>query len=253
VSETVRFAAIGDSFTEGVGDELPDGSVRGWADDVAAGIAAVTPVEYVNLAIRGRLLEPIVREQLEVALALKPTVLTFNGGGNDLMRPKFDLTRLCELNEEVIVRCRDARVQLVVLSGANPSRHLPFGDRMERAGGQLVDRVRQLTDRYDVPYADNFSDEELTRPGYWSPDRLHLAAPGHRRVAGRVLMTLGYPVPDGWMEPLAAPDRKPTLIGEVGYYREHVVPWIARRITRRSSGDGREPKYATWTPFPATL
>ena len=36
---SVRFVAIGDSFTEGVGDELPDGSVRGWADLVAEGWA----------------------------------------------------------------------------------------------------------------------------------------------------------------------------------------------------------------------
>ena len=33
----MRYVAIGDSFTEGVGDELPDGTVRGWADLVAAG------------------------------------------------------------------------------------------------------------------------------------------------------------------------------------------------------------------------
>ena len=41
------YAAIGDSFTEGVGDELPDGSVRGWADFVALGLAhaAREPIE----------------------------------------------------------------------------------------------------------------------------------------------------------------------------------------------------------------
>ena len=50
------FVAIGDSFTEGVGDELPDGSVRGWADFLAAGLATSQgePVRYANLAIRGR-------------------------------------------------------------------------------------------------------------------------------------------------------------------------------------------------------
>ena len=33
------YVAIGDSFTEGVGDDLPDGRVRGWADLVALGLA----------------------------------------------------------------------------------------------------------------------------------------------------------------------------------------------------------------------
>ena len=74
---SVRYVAIGDSFTEGVGDELPDGHVRGWADLVAQGWADASgdTVEYANLAIRGKLVWPIVEQQLEPALALKPTHL----------------------------------------------------------------------------------------------------------------------------------------------------------------------------------
>ena len=80
----MRFVAIGDSFTEGVGDELPDGRVRGWADIAAQGWAdaAGEPIEYANLAIRGKLIEPIVAEQLRedaidpgLAAAHKPDVL----------------------------------------------------------------------------------------------------------------------------------------------------------------------------------
>ena len=87
---TVRYVAIGDSFTEGVGDDLPDGRVRGWADLVAQGWADASgeAIEYANLAIRGKLIWPIVEQQLEPALALKPTHLSFNGGGNDMLRPK---------------------------------------------------------------------------------------------------------------------------------------------------------------------
>ena len=51
-----RFVAIGDSQTEGVGDELnPDGSDRGWADRFAEALAVDSPgLLYANLAIRGR-------------------------------------------------------------------------------------------------------------------------------------------------------------------------------------------------------
>lgn len=34
------FVAVGDSFTEGMSDALPDGSYRGWADLLAARLAA---------------------------------------------------------------------------------------------------------------------------------------------------------------------------------------------------------------------
>jgi hypothetical protein len=66
------YVAIGDSFTEGVGDDLPGGGVRGWADLVALGLARADaqPFRYANLAIRGRKLAPLIAEQLEPALAM---------------------------------------------------------------------------------------------------------------------------------------------------------------------------------------
>lgn len=37
------FVAVGDSFTEGMSDLLPDGTYRGWADLLAARLAARSP------------------------------------------------------------------------------------------------------------------------------------------------------------------------------------------------------------------
>lgn len=124
---SVRFVAIGDSFTEGVGDDLPDGRVRGWADITAQGWADAIgePIEYANLAIRGKLVWPIVEEQLEPALALRPTHLSFNGGGNDMLRPRTSISRIVSAFDRVIERCEEEGVQLILLSGANPSGQLP--------------------------------------------------------------------------------------------------------------------------------
>lgn len=248
---TLRFAAIGDSFTEGIGDEMPDGTPRGWADQVASQIARAQPVEYVNLAIRGRLLRPIATDQLDEVLALEPDLLTFNGGGNDLLRPRVDLESLVALTERVIVRCQQAGVRLVVLSGANPSRHLPFSARIDAVGMRLQQAVAAQTLRYGVELVDNFTDRELSRPVYWSPDRLHLNADGHRRVAARLLTTLGYDAPADWFTPHRSPDATPTLAQQARYYREHVAPWAWRHLRGRSSGDGVQPKFAGWTPIPA--
>ncbi len=84
----MRYVALGDLFTEGVGDpsgHLPNG-VRGWADRVAEGLARHEPGwEYANLAIRSKRLRHIAAEQLVPALALKPTLVTLYAGGNDIM------------------------------------------------------------------------------------------------------------------------------------------------------------------------
>jgi len=131
----MRYVAIGDSFTEGVGDELPDGTVRGWADLVAAGLAtAEGSIEYANLAIRGRLLEPIIREQLPAAMALSPppTLLSLNGGGNDMMRPGMETARLVELTRRAVRRCAEAGVRNELM-GARQHRDRVQLDRAEMA------------------------------------------------------------------------------------------------------------------------
>ncbi|MEU4419886.1 SGNH/GDSL hydrolase family protein [Actinoplanes sp. NPDC024001] len=245
-----RYVAIGDSFTEGLGDTQPDGTERGWADLVAAGIAAGEgeTIQYANLAIRGRLLEPIVTEQLDAALALspQPTLLSLNGGGNDMMRPGGDLERLVSLTEQAVRRCTDAGVRVLLLSGADPSGHLPLGGRMRPKGAMLTEAVRGFAERYDVVFVDMFNDAEIKKRHYWSADRLHLNANGHRRVASVVLAALGYPTEAHVIDPGPAASRG--LVAEARYYREHVLPWIQRRLAGRSSGDNRTGKYLDWVP-----
>ncbi len=243
-----HYVAIGDSFTEGLGDSLPDGSERGWADLVATGLAAGEgkTVHYANLAIRGRLLGPIVEEQLTAALALSPppTLLSLNGGGNDMMRPGGDMARLAGLTEQAIHRCAEAGVRMVLLSGADPSDRLPFGSMMRRRGEALTELVASFKSRYDIVFVDVFHDEEIRKAGYWSPDRLHLNAAGHRRVAGLVLTALGHPIAAHVIDP--DPGASRSVLAEARYYGEHVLPWLHRRVRGRSSGDNRTAKFADW-------
>ncbi|MFT4258756.1 SGNH/GDSL hydrolase family protein [Microbacterium sp.] len=242
----MRFVAIGDSFTEGVGDELPDGRVRGWADIAAQGWAdaAGHSVQYANLAIRGRLAWPIVEQQLEPALALGPTHLSFNGGGNDVLRPSADVEHIADAFSRVLRRCDEAGVTLIVLSGANPSGQLPFGRVFHKRGDLLSAAVlRRLESRPDVIRALNWPDRELAAPQYWSEDRLHMNAAGHHRVAARVLHALGYEPPASWW---ASREHGVARPGGLAYYREFVAPWVKRRVTRTSSGDGRSAKLPGW-------
>lgn len=240
---SIRFVAVGDSFTEGVGDELPDGSVRGWADLAAQGWADSRgeALEYGNLAIRGKLVWPIVEQQLEQALALEPTHLSFNGGGNDMLRPRTSVSDIADAFSQVRRRCEEEGVRLILLSGANPSAQLPLSRLIQRRGDALSAAVEERMDGGDVVRALNWPDAELSKAPYWSPDRLHMNSRGHHRVAARVLDALGERVPDGWWSPPPLPERIELTHRE--YVREHLGPWMQRRLTRTSSGDGREPKF----------
>lgn len=248
---TIRIVSIGDSFTEGMNDYLPDGTEFGWADRVAAGLAAAHPdqdVWYANLAIRGRKIESIVTEQLDAALALEPTAthLTFNGGGNDMLRPGFSDERMAELASRVLDRCAEKGIHVVILTGADPSDRLPAGKRMRRLGTRLTHVVEDLIEgRDNVTFVDNLHAAEGRNPSFWSEDRLHLSSLGHQWIASRVLTAMGVPT--------AAPTSADAdavrggLVGELRYWGVYVAPWVGRRLVGRSSGDGRSPKFATWT------
>ncbi|MEN2741009.1 SGNH/GDSL hydrolase family protein [Microbacterium sp. X-17] len=250
----VRYVAIGDSFTEGVGDELPNGTVRGWADLAAQGWANARgdSIQYANLAIRGKLVWPIVDEQLEPALALKPTHLSFNGGGNDMLRPRADIEHIADAFAHALRRCDEEGVRLLLLSGANPSGQLPLRRLIQRRGDELAAAAdRRIAARPDVIRSYNWPDRTLSTPSFWSADRLHMNARGHHRVAARLLEALGQTAPAEWWS--LPDDGAATHLRGASYYREHVLPWVRRRLTGRSSGDGRVAKFADWvTITPAT-
>jgi lysophospholipase L1-like esterase len=99
------YVAVGDSFTEGLDDPNLDGTgYRGWADLVANRLAAdaTSGFGYANLAIRGRLFNAIVDQQVPQVLAMKPDLISFAGGGNDVLRRSFDPPALANRFDEVV-------------------------------------------------------------------------------------------------------------------------------------------------------
>jgi lysophospholipase L1-like esterase len=242
----VRYVAIGDSFTEGVGDEV-DGVPRGWADLVAAGLAQVYgEIDYASLAVRGKLLTPIVTGQLDAALALdpKPTMLTLNGGGNDMLRPGIHVDDLVRLTAGALDRAIAAGVKPVVLAGPDPSAGLPFGKTIHERGESLTEKIGPLADERELTFVNCFADLTIRRSEYWSEDRLHLNTFGHRRVADLVLAALGHSQPERPRPP--DPSVEIRWRDDARYYRQYVGPWIGRRLRRKSSGDGHPPKHPTW-------
>ena len=89
-----RLVVCGDSYSEGMSDEKIDGQYRGWADRVADGLAKKSPTfTYANLAVRGKLLQQVIDDQLAIAISYvtgPDTLVSFHAGANDALRPGFD-------------------------------------------------------------------------------------------------------------------------------------------------------------------
>jgi lysophospholipase L1-like esterase len=244
--------AVGDSFTEGMSDLLPDGSYRGWADLLAARMAARTPgFRYANLAVRGKLIGQIVDEQVDTAAAMRADVVTLVGGLNDTLRPKCDMGRVRGLLEEAVGKLAPSCEQLVLMR--SPGRQGPVLERFRPRMEELFACVDELAARYGAVVVDLYGAPSLGDPRLWDIDRLHLTAEGHRRVAEAVWQALGQePEDTDWHTPppvTAPPAWVARRVADVRFARQHLMPWIGRRLTGRSSGDGRPAKRPELLPW----
>jgi len=249
-----RYVALGDSFTEGVGDPDParPNGLRGWADRVAEALAARADGDfgYANLAIRGRKLPQILDEQVEPGLALEPDLVTIHGGGNDVLRPKVDIDGLAAAYDEAVGRLRASGATVVLFTIADPGPGGVFGALRGRMA-IFNEWVREIADNHDATLVDMWRMRGWKVSEVMDVDRLHLNQIGHQAIAIAVLDALAAdhelaPLPRPQTADLSAREQR---AADLAWARRHAVPWVQRRLTGRSSGDGIEPKRPSLAPI----
>lgn len=241
-----RYVALGDSFTEGIGDPEPrsPGGHRGWADRVAEVLAAKTEdFAYANLAIRGKLLHQIIDEQLEPALALRPDLMSISAGGNDIIRPGTDPDDIASRLEGAVQKLRSDGATVVLFNGPD----IGMTPVLRRSRGKVAiynENLRAVAARNDAIVADMWALNELKDPRMWAPDRLHFSPVGHNTVARMVLDSIGVEndLEPFDPEPLPEISWRKARVDDLGWAKEYLVPWVVRRIRHQSSGDGISPK-----------
>ncbi len=258
VPRWTRYVAVGDSFTEGLWDgvESEDGPVRGWAD-VLAGLlsdrrrtAGAAPLRYANLAVRGRLLRPILTDQVPRALEMRPDLVSLVGGGNDVLRPTVDVDRLARNLDEAVARIRATGADVLLGTGFD-SAGSPLVQATRSRVGVFNAHVWSIARRRGAYVLDLWGMRHLHDWRMWAPDRIHLTTEGHARVAQGALAALGLAPDDPrWDEPLAPLPRLPLAEQarlDARWLRLYAYPWATRRLRRTSSGATREAKLPVLT------
>lgn len=236
-----RMVSMGDSFTEGVGDpddQAPGGN-RGWADRVAEELDRLTDdFAYANLAVRGRLFRPIIDEQLEPALALRPDLVTISAGGNDLLRPGADPDDLAQQLDTVIERITATGATTVMFSSVDVG-NTPVLRSIRGRAAIFNENLRVVAARHQAVMVSLWGLQDLRDPAMWAMDRLHLSPLGHQLVACEVLDSMGVPhgMSPGELAPRPATTWRRARTEDLVWARKYFVPWVGRRIRRRSSGD----------------
>ena len=246
-----RFVAIGDSQTEGVGDPYPDGFDRGWADRFAAVLGERSPgFLYANLAVRGRKIGEVHDQQLGPALALKPDLVSVMAGANDLIRPKLDLDRALSTMDGMQAAFSVAGATILTNTYPIAEGSGPFGRGVSDRFRAYNRGLREIAGRHGALLLDLEPVASAADPRLWAADRLHLNSEGHARLAMGMLSLIGA-ADAAWGAPLPPVEPK----GKVARVREdsdwavrYLLPWIGRRLTGRSSGDGRFGKRPNLAP-----
>ncbi|MBZ3902321.1 SGNH/GDSL hydrolase family protein [Streptomyces griseiscabiei] len=246
----LRFVALGDSLTEGVGDRVDGGGWRGWAALLADGLGAgavpdagrgarwdVGPdVEFTNLAVSGSQTRDVLDRQLSAALALRPDIASVVIGVNDTLRCTFDIHAVAARLDEIYGAFREHGTVLLTACLPDPGAMLGLPGalarplaRRQRAVNTVV---HALSERHGAVHLHASEGAWLTDRAMWSADRLHPGERGHRQLALRFHALLTEAGIATGPAPSAEPGRAaPTRGAGVWWLATAGTGWVARRCT----------------------
>lgn len=243
----LRFAAVGDSTTVGVGDPTPgnpiglgagatgrDGTWRGWARLLADALGATYDVSFCNLAVSGATTREVVERQLDEAVDHRPDLVSLVVGVNDTMRSTWDPAAL---RRDLLGAAGALTADGALLMTARFHDHGEvFGlpRLLRRPLQQRIDVVNDVYDEVVATYGGVRVDlahcPEVRGREFWSVDRLHPSELGHRALARAFAAQL---VGAGWeVEPPAAEadgTHVPSWRTDLAWMVSEGAPWVGRR------------------------
>lgn len=252
----VRFAALGDSVTHGVGDAVPTGW-RGWARILADALAESHDVSFCNLAVSGAIARDVRQQQLPEALAHQPDIASLIVGINDTMRSTWDRDRIRRELTETAGALHATGAVLLTVRFHDHGRVFGLPAVLRRP---LFARIAFLNEVYDEVHAayggvqvDLAQQSEVFERGFWSIDRLHPSELGHRSLArcfGERLNEMGFAheLPTGDRDGGYVPNWRTDLHWMVtegmpwfGRRAKDLGPWAARLAVTEARGLAARP------------
>jgi lysophospholipase L1-like esterase len=232
----LRFAALGDSTTLGIGDPMPDGAWRGWAALLAPVLGAPEQVELHNFAVSGARTHDVAGPQLAAALRLRPHLASVVVGVNDTLRDRFDLAAIGAALTGCVAALTAQGSVVLTARLPEPGRMLGLPPALARPLARRVNAINAVTDaiaaRFGTVHVDAAAHPAVYDRRMWSVDRLHPSERGHRLLANcfaEALATAGFPVMG---RPALQPDNpEPTRRAQAWWMASKGTRWVLGRGT----------------------
>lgn len=230
----LRFAALGDSTTVGLGDPLPGGGWRGWARLLVESLQASYDVSACNVAISGATAAVVREQQLDEALAHRPDLASLLVGVNDTLRSSWDPDRLSADLHHVAGALVAGGATLMTVRWHDHSALLGLPRVLVRPMAARIEVVNEVYDDLYATYGGLRLDlallPQVRERSCWSVDRFHPSEHGHRALARawaeRLRSTgLDFPLPS--LEPGGG--SPPSWRRDVAWMVTEGGPWFGRR------------------------
>jgi lysophospholipase L1-like esterase len=203
-----RYAAIGDSTTEGLGDPTPGYPDMGWAEMIATALRAVRPdLEYLNVGKRFLRAKQVRESQLSRVLEFEPDLVSVVIGGNDMLPEHFSAASVEEEFEGIVAPLREHGATVFGCTMFNifsaGVMHPDAVSYLEPRYLELNDAVRRVAKRHDMRLVDLAHEPVSRRPEIYSKDLQHATRLGHAATAVLMLEELAR------SGPASAPEHPP--------------------------------------------
>ncbi|MGW3039972.1 SGNH/GDSL hydrolase family protein [Kitasatospora sp. NPDC001159] len=234
--ELLRFVALGDSLTEGIGDQV-DEEWRGWAAVLAHSLApGGRKVEFTNLAYSGALTADLTTSQLPAALARQPQLAAVVVGGNDTLRAGFDIRRTTLELDATMGELSAHGAALLTACLPDPGTLLrlpaPLARPLARRMRAVNTVVHALTARHRAVHLHIAELPWCAQRRLLSVDRLHPSAEGHHLIARRfhdLLTETGHPL--GPPPAAEAAEPPPGPAADLWWMATKGTRWVVARST----------------------
>ncbi|WP_263704723.1 SGNH/GDSL hydrolase family protein [Bacillus thuringiensis] len=187
-----RFVAIGDSFTEGIGDEVEGIALKSWVDHFVQ--LCEKDIECANFAKRGLVTEEIRLQQLEKALTFNPDLVSLIAGANDVLKGRWNHDAYKNDMEFMIDTLSKAGADIIIANLPDFTVRLPFAsEKKQEIKEQLLEAnevIHSLSREYKLHHVDFWNHHVVNDNTLWSKDLIHPNSKGYVKVAELIFSSL---------------------------------------------------------------
>jgi lysophospholipase L1-like esterase len=190
-----RYLALGDSVTEGVGDDVGDLECRSWADWMVDGLRVTTPdLEYRNVSSAGATASTVLSAQIQEIERFGPDLVSLTVGANDARVPGWTASAFEAELTSILESAANVGAQVMTATYADVE------TTIKQAGGEIRDSwrlyfdrmhevnavIRKVGERFDARLVDMES-TEANDARYLSRDMTHPNALAYRLIGQTAL------------------------------------------------------------------